>query len=81
MTIENVSRETFDRLRGQLLQTHQAYISGTDEGIIDGNGVTAKYHYDVGHKTLFVEVVHHPFFVTISAIEGHLREAVTKASA
>jgi hypothetical protein len=76
MQITEVSEATFSALRGQLLSNHQAEVTGTTEGTITGHGVTANYHYDGANQTLSVDVVHHPFFIPVSAIESQLRGAV-----
>jgi hypothetical protein len=76
MQITGVSAAAFDTLRGQLLANHQAEVTGATEGTITGHGVTANYHYDSTHQTLSVDVIHHPFFIPVSAIESQLREAV-----
>jgi hypothetical protein len=78
MQISGVSEATFSALRGQLLSTHQAEVSGTTEGTITGHGVTASYRYDGANQTLSVNVVHHPFFIPVAAIESQLRDAVAK---
>ena len=76
MQITQVSQTTFDALRGQLLSNNQAEVTGTTDGAITGHGVTANYHYDCANQTLSVDVVHHPFFIPVSAIESQLRDAV-----
>ena len=76
MQITGVSEATFGALREKLLSNHQAEVTGTTDGAITGHGVTASYHYDGSHQTLSVDVIHHPFFVPVSAIESQLREAV-----
>lgn len=76
MQIEQVSQATFDALRGQLLSTNQATVTGTTDGVITGHGVTANYQYDGVNQTLSVEVVHHPFYIPVSSIESQLRGAV-----
>jgi len=81
MIIQDVSQKTLDTLRAQLLAGKQAEISGTTEGSITGHGVNAAYAYDAAAQTLTVNVVHHPFFIPVAAIEAQLRDAVTKASA
>jgi hypothetical protein len=80
MTINNVSQSTFDKLRQQMLSTHQAEVTGTTQGAITGHGVTASYKFDATAQTLEVDVIHHPFFIPVSAIESQLRAAVTAAS-
>ena len=76
MEITGVSEATLSALRAQLLSTHQAEVTGTTGGVIAGHGVTANYHYDGAHQTLSVQVIHHPFFIPLSAIESQLRQAV-----
>jgi hypothetical protein len=76
MQITEVSEATFTALRGQLVANHQAEVTGTTDGTINGHGVTANYHYDGANQTLAVDVTHHPFFIPVSAIESQLREAV-----
>ena len=76
MQITGVTEATFNALRGQLLANHQAEVTGTTEGAIKGHGVTANYHYDSASQTLSVDVIHHPFFIPVSAIESQLRDAV-----
>jgi hypothetical protein len=76
MQITGVSEATFSALRGQLLSNHQAEVTGTTEGVITGHGVTANYHYDRANQTLSVNVIHHPFFIPVAAIESQLRDAV-----
>jgi hypothetical protein len=76
MQITGVSPAAFDALRGQLLANHQAEVTGITDGTIAGHGVTANYHYDSTQQTLSVDVIHHPFFIPVSAIESQLREAV-----
>ena len=76
MQITQVSQSAFDALRARLLATHQASVTGTTEGVITGHGVTANYHYDGAGQTLSVDVIHHPFFIPVSAIESQLRDAV-----
>ena len=76
MEITGVSPAVFSALRGQLLANHQAEVTGTTEGTISGHGVTANYCYDGANQTLSVDVVHHPFFISVSAIESQLRETV-----
>jgi hypothetical protein len=76
MQITDVSQAAFNSLRAQLLSTHQAEVTGTTEGAIVGHGVTANYRYDGTGKTLSVDIIHHPFFIPVSAIESQLRGAV-----
>jgi hypothetical protein len=76
MQITGVSEATFSALRGQLLGNHQAEVTGTTQGTITGQGVTANYRYDNANQTLSVDVVHHPFFIPVAAVESQLREAV-----
>jgi hypothetical protein len=76
MQITDVSDAAFASLRAQLLSTHQAEVTGTSEGTIVGHGVTANYRYDGAQKTLSVDIIHHPFFIPVSAIESQLRDAV-----
>lgn len=76
MQITGVSETDFAALRGRLLSTHQAEVSGNTEGTITGHGVTANYHYDSAKQTLTVDVIHHPFFIPVSAIESQLRGAL-----
>ena len=76
MQIAPVSQSTFDALRGQLVSSNQAEVTGTTDGAITGHGVTANYHYDGANQTLSVDVIHHPFFIPVSAIESQLRAAV-----
>lgn len=80
MQITGVSETTFRALRGKLLSTHQAEVTGTADGTIAGHGVTARYRYDSSEQILNVDVVHHPFFIPVSAIESQLRDAVTACS-
>lgn len=76
MQITGVSEAAFSNLRAQLLSNHQAEVTGTTDGAITGHGVTANYHYDGANQTLSVDVIHHPFYITVSAIESQLRAAV-----
>jgi hypothetical protein len=76
MQIAGVSEAAFNALRAQLLSNHQAEVTGTTEGTIVGHGVTANYHYDSAGQTLSVDVIHHPFYIPVSAIESQLRDAV-----
>ena len=76
MQITGVSETTFQALRAQLLANHQAQVTGTTDGSITGHGVTANYHYDASGQMLSVDVIHHPFFIPVSAIESQLRDAV-----
>lgn len=76
MQITGVSEAAFSALREQLLSTNQAAVTGTTGGTITGHGVTANYQYDGANQTLSVDVVHHPFFIPVSAIESQLREAL-----
>lgn len=78
MQIAGVSTDAFKALREQLLSTHQAEVTGTTDGVISGHGVTANYCYDSASRTLSVDVVHHPFFVPLSAIESQLRDALSR---
>lgn len=73
MQIAGVSEAAFNALRAQLLSNHQAEITGTTDGTITGQGVTANYHYDSSAATLSVDVIHHPFYIPESAIESQLR--------
>ena len=77
MQIANVSEAAFTALREKLVSTHQAEVTGTTEGTIIGHGVTANYHYDSTGPTLTVDVIHHPFYIPVSAIESQLREALS----
>jgi hypothetical protein len=76
MQITGVSEATLGALREKLLSIHQTEVTGTTEGAITGHGVTANYHYDSANQTLSVDVIHHPFFIPVSAIESQLREAI-----
>ena len=76
MQITEVSPATFDALRVKLLSAHQANVSGTTEGVITGHGVTANYRYDSAGQVLSVDIIHHPFFIPVSAIESQLRDAI-----
>ena len=76
MQITQVSPANFAALRGQLLADHQAAVTGTTEGVIAGHGLTANYRYDGANQTLSVDVIHHPFFIPVPAIETQLRAAV-----
>ena len=76
MQITPVSQATFDALRAQLLSNNQAQVTGTTDGAITGHGVTANYQYDSVNQMLSVDVIHHPFFIPVSAIESQLRDAV-----
>lgn len=80
MIISNVSQATFDKLRFQLIDTHQADVTGTTEGVIGGHGVIAAYKFDAAAQTLQVDVTHHPFFILVSEIEARLQAAVLSAS-
>jgi hypothetical protein len=79
MTITGVTQQKFDALKAQLTSTHQAEVTGTTAGAITGHGVTANYQFDATAQTLTVDVVHHPFFIPVSAIESQLRGALAKA--
>jgi hypothetical protein len=79
MQITGVSEARFRAVREQLLSSHQAEVTGATEGTITGHGVTATYQYDSAKETLTVEVKHHPFFISVSAIESRLRETIAKA--
>ena len=76
MQITGVSEATLSALREKLLSTHQAVVTGTTSGTITGHGVTANYIYNGAGQTLSVDIVHHPFFVPVSAIESQLRAAI-----
>lgn len=76
MEIAGVSPAVLSALREQLLANHQADVSGTTDGTITGHGVTANYRYDGANQTLSVDVVRHPFYIPVSAIESQLRDAV-----
>jgi len=78
MQITGISEATLNALRRQLLTDHRTEVTGTTEGTITGHGVTANYHYDSTQQTLSVNVIHHPFFIPVSAIESQLRDAVAK---
>lgn len=75
MLIQNVSSAKFAALKAKLQSTHQAQVTGDIQGTIVGHGVTANYCYDSSVQTLEVDVIHHPFFIPVSAIENQLREA------
>jgi len=79
MLIQNVTPDKFATLRDNLLSTHQAEITGTLSGTITSHGVTANYRYDPDALSLTVDVIHHPFFIPVSAIEHQLRDAVMAA--
>lgn len=74
MTATSISSEKFEALRQKLIMSHQAEVTGTNEGRIVGHGVTANYRYDEAAQTLTVDVQHHPFFISVAVIEGRLRE-------
>jgi hypothetical protein len=76
MIITGVTGSAFESLRAQLSAANQAQITGTTNGVISGHGVTANYAYDGSAETLTVDVVHHPFFIPVSAIESQLRAAL-----
>jgi hypothetical protein len=76
MVITGVSQPAFNSLRKQLSEANQAVITGMTDGTITGHGVTANYRYDSSTETLTVDVIHHPFFVPVSAIESQLRAAI-----
>lgn len=76
MLLQNVTPDKFADLRGKLISTHQAEVTGGLMGTITGHGVTANYRYDPDTRTLSVDVIHHPFFIPVSAIEHQLREKV-----
>ena len=76
MQITGVNEATLRALREKLVSSHQAEVTGTTEGVITGHGVTANYRYDSAHQTLSVDVIHHPFFIPVSAIESQLRAAI-----
>jgi len=78
MQISRVSEAAFNALRTQLLSNHQAEVTGTAEGTITGHGVTADYRYDSAGQTLSVDVIHHPFYIPVSAIESQLRDALAR---
>jgi hypothetical protein len=78
MQITGLSEPDFRTLRGQLLLTHEAQITGDKEGTISGHGVTADYRYDAASQMLSVDIVHRPFYVPVSAIESELRQAVAR---
>ncbi|HEY3841279.1 MAG TPA: hypothetical protein VGL72_32130 [Bryobacteraceae bacterium] len=77
MQITGVSLAAFDNLRSQLVQNHQAEVTGTTQGTITGHGVTANYRYDSAGQTLSVDVIHHPFYIPVSVIESQLHSAIT----
>ena len=77
MQFTGVTEAALSTLRGKLLSTHQAEVTGTTGGTITGHGVAANYHYDGASQTLTVDVIHHPFFIPVSAIESQLKEALT----
>lgn len=79
MTIENVTPEVFGKLKVKLVITHEAEVIGGTIGTIIGHGVTANYSYDAASQILTVDVIHHPFYIPVSAIENQLREAVAAA--
>jgi hypothetical protein len=76
MVITGVSQPAFNLLRKQLSEANQTAVTGTTEGTITGHGVTASYRYDSSAETLTVNVIHHPFFIPVSAIESQLRAAL-----
>lgn len=76
MTIENVTPEKFASLKAQLTTTHQAEVTGDTEGTITGHGVTANFTYFADTQKLSVDVIHHPFYIPVSAIENELSQAV-----
>jgi hypothetical protein len=77
MQIQGVSEAAFNALRAQLLSNHQAEVTGTTDGTITGHGVTANYHFDGAGQTLSVDIIHHPFYISESAIESQLRGQLT----
>ena len=79
MTI-TLTPQAFDTLKNQLLSTHQAEITGDKDGTITGHGVNANFHYADTSQTLTVDIVHHPFFIPVSAIEKQLRQAAADAA-
>jgi hypothetical protein len=80
MTITPVTVAQFTTALAKLETTNQAKITGSTEGTITGHGVTAKYRYDAHAQTLTVDIVHHPFYIPVSAIEAQLRAALTAAA-
>ena len=79
MQITGVSESAFENLREQLVQKHQAVVTGTTQGTITGHAVAASYRYDGASQTLSVDVTHHPFYVPLSTIESQLRAALAGA--
>jgi hypothetical protein len=79
MIIPNVPEKTFDTLRVHLVETHQAEMTGTTDGVITGHGVTVNYRYDAAKQTLAIDIVHHPFFVPASMIEAQITAAAANA--
>jgi hypothetical protein len=79
MIIPNVPQKTFDTLRVHLVETHQAQMTGTTEGVITGHGVTANYQYDAAKQTLAIDIVHHPFFIPALMIENNIAVVVANA--
>ena len=73
MQFTGVSEAAFAGLREQLMSNHNAVVTGTTEGTLIGHGVAADYHYDGANQTLSVDVIHHPFYISIAAIESQLR--------
>ena len=79
MTITPVTPAKFAALKTQLA-CNQAVITGDTSGSITGHGVTANYAYDPASQTLTVDVIHHPFYIPVQAIESQLRNAALTAS-
>jgi hypothetical protein len=74
MTITPVTPAKFAAMKTQLAA--QATVTDTT---ITGHGVTANYTYDPASQVLTVDVIHHPFYIPVSAIENQLRNAVDAA--
>jgi hypothetical protein len=77
MTITPVTPDKFASLKTQLASN--AEVTGDAAGTISGHGVIANYTYDAPSQTLTVDVIHHPFYIPVSAIESQLRDAVAAA--
>lgn len=72
-----ITRERFDALKHQLVNTHEASVSGDDDGVIVGHGVTADYKYD--GTALTVEIAHHPFFISTALIFDEIGRSIQSA--
>jgi hypothetical protein len=74
MTISNVTAAKFEDAKARLIANH-ATVAGDTIGVISGHGVTANFSFDERKRELTVDVVHHPFYMPVSAIESEIAKA------